>query len=108
MRFHAASIVLTTALIAAPASATSLPGIAYDREDGQRLLGSSERVFVNAVIDLRAQALNAQRSAASTGAAWLSRPSAAAIRDRRSRISAASFAHNVAWPTLRPGRALLP
>jgi len=53
MQFQAACILLATAMISAPASATSCRRIAYDREDGQRLFGSSERVFVGDLVQTR-------------------------------------------------------
>lgn len=80
----------------------SLPG--YD-VDGER---DARAPAADADIELLVRKRRAQPSAAITGATCASRPSAAPMRCRRSRISAASFAQNVAWPTLRPGRGLLP
>lgn len=53
MRFRSACLLLAMAMIAPPSGATSCRRIAYDREDGQRLFGSSERVFVGDLVQTR-------------------------------------------------------
>lgn len=54
MRFHPGLILLSViSLFAIPAGATSCRRMAYDREDGQRMFGASERVFVGDLVQTR-------------------------------------------------------